>query len=267
MTQGVVLFAFNNEAFDYQRLAAWSAQRINRHLDLPVTLITDQTPESHGFDQVILIDNATSGTRYFTDIQQNVAWHNHSRPQAFEVSPYDQTLVLDVDYVVCCDHLSHLFNSSQEFLCHRRAHDVTGLTDYSGLNYFGRNRMPMSWATAMYFKKTLWTEQIFSMMSMVRNHWPHYRDLYGISGRNTYRNDHALSIAISAMHGHVVDYPGIPWDLASLDPHHNISQIDQDKFKITFRTAEGQSRHFVWSGNDIHVMGKKNLGEIIGHNC
>ena len=41
LTQGVVIFAFNNEATDYIAMAAWSAKNIRRHLELPVALITD----------------------------------------------------------------------------------------------------------------------------------------------------------------------------------------------------------------------------------
>ena len=86
------------------------------------------------------------------------------------MTPYDQTLVLDVDYVVSSDQLLALFDTDQDFLCHDQAWDVTGVTDYSGLNSFGRNRMPMSWATVMYFRRGQTAAMIFDLMSMVRDH-------------------------------------------------------------------------------------------------
>ena len=144
MNKGVVLFAFDNEIYNYRRMASWSARRIQRYLDLPVTLITDRASDDDVYDQVVIIDNPTSGSRYFSDADTAASWHNHSRPLASALTPYDRTLVLDVDYVVCSDQLRSLFDSDQDFLCHDRAWDVTGVTDYSGLNIFGRNRMPMS---------------------------------------------------------------------------------------------------------------------------
>ena len=45
LTQGMLIFAFNNEATDYIAMAAWSARNIRRHLDLPVAVVTD-APET-----------------------------------------------------------------------------------------------------------------------------------------------------------------------------------------------------------------------------
>jgi hypothetical protein len=265
MTKGVVLFAFDNQAFSYRRIAAWSAARIQRHLNLPVTLITDQKTNNPVFDQEILMENTTSGSRYFSDADVTADWHNHSRPQAFTVTPYDQTLVLDVDYVVSSEQLLTLFDTNQDFLCHNQAWDITGTTDYTGLNSFGRNRMPMSWATVMYFRRSQTAAMIFDLMSMVRNHWSHYRDLYGLPARNTFRNDHALSIALNIVRGHCPRGPSIPWALASVDPHHRVSHIRDDQFRIDFVDAGRKSRYITVQGQDLHIMGKRDLGEIIAN--
>ena len=41
MTQGVVLFAFNNSDIDYIKQAIYCAKRVKEHLKVPVQLITD----------------------------------------------------------------------------------------------------------------------------------------------------------------------------------------------------------------------------------
>ena len=41
MTTGALILAFNNEHTDYLAMAAWSADRIRQHLDIPVAVITD----------------------------------------------------------------------------------------------------------------------------------------------------------------------------------------------------------------------------------
>lgn len=260
--KGALLFAFDNEAFEYRRMAAWSARRIQRHLDLPVTLVTDCETNDDVFDRVIVIDNPTSGNRYFEDAQRSASWHNHSRPGALDLSPYEQTLVLDVDYAVCSSDLSVLFDSDRDFLAHDRAWDVTNLTDYSGLNRFGRNRMPMSWATVMYFRKSDTARLIFDQMESVRQHWKHFCQLYGIIGRGSFRNDYALSIALNLAQGHMPRGPAIPWGLASVDPHHRVTQIDEDSFRIEF-VQEEKPRYVTITGQDLHIMGKRDLGAIV----
>ena len=78
MTQGVVIFAFNNEATDYIAMAAWSAKNIRRHLNLPVALVTDN-PEAaakHSFEHIIVTAPDTGGARYFADYKQTITWHN-----------------------------------------------------------------------------------------------------------------------------------------------------------------------------------------------
>jgi hypothetical protein len=63
LTQGVLIFAFNNEATDYLAMAAWSAKNIRRHLNLPVAVVTD-APESaaqHKFEHIIATVPDTGG--------------------------------------------------------------------------------------------------------------------------------------------------------------------------------------------------------------
>lgn len=262
MKKGVVLFAFDNEVFKYQKMAEWSTRRIHRHLDLPVTLVTDRAVENFEFDQVIVIDNKSSGSRHFLDVDKLATWHNHSRPQVIDITPYDQTLVLDVDYVVASDRLKILFDIDRDFLCHDIAYDITGLTDYSSLNNFGRNRMPSKWATVMYFEKTNRVAMIFDIMTRVRENYRHYCNLYGIPTRGSYRNDYALSIALNIVDGHRPYTDSIPWRLASVDPQHKVSLLDNDRFKIEF-LQDNRSRYIMTDGQDLHIMGKQDLMEIV----
>ena len=39
--KGVLIYAFNNDKVDYFQQAVWCADRVNRFLDLPVSIITD----------------------------------------------------------------------------------------------------------------------------------------------------------------------------------------------------------------------------------
>lgn len=263
MMRGVVIFAFNSGEIDYQAMARWSARRIARHLGLPTTLITDSVPlYASEFEDVIITTAEAGGTRHFADIGHNVTWFNGNRMDVSNLSPYDETLVLDADYVVCSNQLNLLFDLPQAFLAPITAYDITNTRTFNDLNWFGAHRMPMAWATVMRFNRSLLSKSVFDMMLMVRDNWQHYRNLYGIA-KSTYRNDHALSIALNTLHGHQGRWPSVPWAMASVVPEHTLQQIDEDQFRVTYTTSDSKLRHVVIAGQDFHAMGKRHLGDII----
>ena len=263
MKRGVVIFAYNSGAIDYQAMAAWSAGRIAKHLNLPTTLITDSVPaDSTAFEDLVISTAESGGTRYFSDIGNNVTWFNGNRMNVYNLSPYDETLVLDADYVVCSNQLNVLFDISEDFLATRWAYDVTGVQTFDDLNCFGANHMPMAWATVMRFNRSRLSKSVFDMMSMVRNNWKHYCDLYGIA-RSTYRNDYALSIALNTLHGHRGCWPNVPWSLATVVPDHMLECVNDNTFKVCYKTSDSKLRHVTIADQDFHAMGKKHLGDIV----
>jgi hypothetical protein len=248
MTTGALIFARNNEQIDYESMARWSARNIERHLGIPTHIVTDKAP--------------TDNSRHFTDVGM-VTWYNHNRMDAYRLSPWDRTLVLDADYVVASNQLQAILEVDQDFLAHRWAYDVTGCNTFEGLNWFGNNRMPMWWATVMMFRRSRQAELIFDSMLMIRDNWTHYRNLYKNTNA-TYRNDHALSIALGMVNGHAVNHPGIPWALASLTPDHRLTQLDRDRYRVNFVNTQNKSR-WIELRQDFHAMGKQQLGAIVAN--
>ena len=265
MTTGALLFAFNNGSIDYVKIAAWTAKNIRRHLGIPVAVVTDYFTGLDFFDKIILEDRVGENQRWFGDIGKPVAWHNETRPLAFDLTPWDQTLVLDVDYVVATSDLSTVLDSSEDFLAHRAAFDITHENDFRSLNHFGDSAMPMWWATVMMFRKSQRAHMIFECMKMVRDNWHHYRNLYGIKARS-YRNDYALSIALGIVDGHFVDHASIPWSLASLVPEHALTQTDNDHYRIDYVDSENRNRWIEVKQQDFHAMGKTHLEKLIAYN-
>jgi hypothetical protein len=267
MTTGALIFAFDNEQTDYVAMAGWSAARIRRHLRIPTAIVTDADPADPRLvsaDQVINAAPVSGGTRWFEDYQATVSWHNAGRTDAYTLSPWDQTLVLDADYVVCSNELKTVIDSPQDFMCHRHAWDMTDTNDFDGLNYFGANRMPMWWATVMMFRRSNTAQYIFDCMSMTRENWRHYKDLYHIAG-SLYRNDYALSIALGIVSGHTLQVDNIPFGLATVMPEHTLRQLDTDYFEIGYTGLDRKSKTMAWRGMDFHAMGKKHLGDIVAN--
>lgn len=263
MTQGALLVAFNNAHIDYVTIAAWNADRIRRFLNVPVTLITDSTDHAKldRFDQVIFRPTPQAGQRWFEDIDATVDWRNFDRSHAALESPYDKTLVLDVDYIVNSHQLRCLLDSTEDFLCHR--HAVNARSGELFNISFGKYNMPMYWATVMCFKRSKKADVIFHMMQMIQNNWAHYRDLYQID-RPAFRNDHALSIALNIESGQTLTTTNIPWNLVSVLPAEKLSAISDTEFRIEWN--DGQKTRFTLLANqDFHAMGKSYLEKIIAN--
>ena len=90
MSQGVLLFAFNNKAVNYVEQAEFRCKKIRKHLQLPVTIVTaDEVPNKDLFDQIIRIPKEEEQTRNFYDgeSKKTAFWNNKSRTTAYELSP------------------------------------------------------------------------------------------------------------------------------------------------------------------------------------
>ena len=258
MTTGAIIFAVGKHAIDYAAMAAWSAARIERHLGLPTTLITDQAVDNSAFDHIIRIDaQQNDRSRWFADLEQSVPWHNLDRCDAFDLTPYDRTLLLDADYVVNSGQLRRVVDHDR-FWCHRYAYTVgTGQI----LDHFGRHQHPMYWATVMAFGRDAESAFIFDSMRMIRNNWQHYRDLYHIDNP-LFRNDYALSIALPLVHGHVQP-PVLPGAMMNVMPEHGLRQIEEDKFEVKWRCSRGRVNKNLLEAYDFHAMCKRDLGVIV----
>lgn len=264
MTTGALIFAFNSKEIDYVSLASWSAGNIRRHLGIGTTIVTDSDQVPDVFEHVIRVNKQQGGVRHFADVGSNVPWYNANRVDAYNLSPYDQTLVLDADYVVASNQLRTVLAAPQDFMCHREAYDITTAEYLDNLNVFGRYRMPMWWATVMMFRRSNTAQYIFDCMQMIRQNWQHYQALYGFNN-STYRNDYALSIALGIVSGHTLVVDSIPWALATLMPEHELEQLDPDNYSINYSDPQKKRKSVGFFGFDFHAMGKRHLGDIVAN--
>lgn len=264
LTQGVLIFAFNNETTDYIAMAAWSAKNIRRHLNLPVAVVTDNpnAAAEHKFEHILVTAPDTGGSRHFADYGATVTWHNAGRINTYELSPFDQTLVLDADYVVASDSLLDVLKIPQQFAAFSDAFEPSSMTN---LETFGEYKMPMWWATVMMFRRGTVSQYIFDSMQMIRNNWQHYRDLYGIHQSN-YRNDYALSIALGLVAGAEQSVHAISKPMFNIMPEHVLTCVEQDHYEIEYRNTEGRLKTMSWKGLDFHAMCKKHLEVIVAAN-
>lgn len=279
MSRGHLMFAHNNEEIDYTLIALCNALMIKANLkEKEVALITDKWShdwliEHHGeslvnkaFDQIIhteLPAVTSRQPRNFHDTystKKELTWNNHGRASAYELSPFEETVVLDADYLVMDSSLDHVWGGSADFMINRAALTLEHKLPHGDEIHVEPFGIPMYWATCFYFKKNEVAELVFKMVEHVRDNYEYYQMLYRLPGR-LYRNDYAFSIAIHALSGCLPD--GVealpnPTIFTSFDrdelidvPGKNelIFLVNDDEQSWRFRASRVQ-------GTNVHVMNK-----------
>lgn len=258
-SNGIVLIAYQSKQIDYVKLATVCAKLIKKHMvNNNITLLTDQEVSDSVFDNVILADpDGPISRRPVVGTINNDIWINGNRPNVYEVSPYDNTLLLDVDYFVFNNSLDALFGSVETFCFHDKVYDCADSKSLEKLHTFGHYRMPHHWATVMYFTKCPESEALFSAMKMVRDNWTYYRKFYRIHESRMYRNDFSLGIAYDLVKGfmrHKTNF--IPWHLTTLPVAIEVAGVN-DK-GIEFVSVSAKRMRCSTQGNNVHVLQKAN---------
>lgn len=199
--KGLIFFAWNNDQVDYQLLVTANAVRIKQFSDISISVITDRAWSCNYIDNFIIADPGQPTVRR-DQIQVTDQWMNRNRHQAYELSPYEQTLILDADYFLASDQLLKIFDTDYDFaIAHKFWDLITGVQQERKLiSEFGLANV---YATATYFKKSLISDLIFQRVQTVKNNWDYYQTLYQFISK--FRNDYAFAIALHEINNGLVD--------------------------------------------------------------
>lgn len=259
--KGILLFAFNIENVNYYEMAVSCAKRVNHFLNLPVTLITNEQSlpktQSYKFDNVIIASEDDTNKK-----GKNI-WLNKGRYRAYELTPYDETLLLDTDYLVNSDRLLQLFELYDEFMCTR---DVSFLmSDRDEQEVISTYSFPTMWATVMVFRKTHRVKQIFECLEMVQKNYMHYANLYHFSP-GMYRNDYAITIALHIVNGNTFDNKDyVPWSLVHLGKEISAYRKNYSLFNTEYLLINNdkKQKYITIKDVDFHCMSKSNFMELV----
>lgn len=278
MTTGALIFAHNNTAIDYTKLAVFAALRVKKHLDIPVSIVTDNVEwleknyPNHPFDQVIKINQESASHKLFYDgslSHVKLEWKNVTRYRAYDITPYDRTLVLDSDYILNSDTLKIALERNALFQIYQRSFNLVDWKSNKQYSRINRYSVPFYWATVFVFDKNPITAAFFDLITYIKNNWFYFRMLYSIDAE-LFRNDFAFSIAIHIMNGKT------DGDFATHLP--GAMNFIEDKDILTGMKAETmtfllQKEHCLGEyipartqGMDMHVMNKNSLTRVINWN-
>ena len=277
MTKGAVLIARNNSQVDYIKQAIFCAKRIVKHLEIPVTLITDNAAyiektyadNASVFDKIIEIPTKTDyHHKSYKDglySRTNLEFKNTSRSDVYDLTPYNQTLLMDTDFIVNNSDLKYAFEQNKDILMYDSASDLAGWRNTFEFDYISPTGIKFYWATVVYFKKTKETEYFFNLVKHIQQNWHHYRSVYQIKNI-TFRNDFAFSIAAHVIGGFTTNdvvgkMPGTKYYTIDKDLCHSIKD-NTFKFLVEHTNSSGYFPVVIKDSN-VHIMNKFSLNRVI----
>jgi len=248
-SKGVVLFAYNTIEIDYVSIADANARLITKHLNLPVTLVTDLDSKPHfKYDKVIRIENTLDNFRNINFTKQ--AWRNGGRSRAYDLSPYDLTVLLDSDYLILDNSLSKLLKQSFDYKLQHTSYSEDGeLYSRMGPNY----SLPFVWATCVIFRKTGLSKEFFDLVQRIERNYSYYKTLFKAQG--TFRNDHAFTMADIILNGYTWEGSrSMPTKIFTVE--HDIESIE---IKNNLLIIKHKDHAVVSPRQNIHIMDKQYL--------
>jgi hypothetical protein len=245
MSQGVLLFCFDTEHTRYHKILEKCVNLIRRNIKLEITVITNYATfkkiKPLGFINYKFIEPELGNTKLGKE------WNNVDRHLAYELSPYDTTLVMDIDYFCFTDNLLQYLDTGYDFLVPDQAHD---LTDRDTFDHRKWSMIPMVWATVFIFKKSEKSRKLFEMIKYVKKYYSYFNTMYRIFSSNL-RNDYVFAIALQQLNG-FMDYDKFPFALSTLPPDCEIVEMTDEG--IAWRYND--QINFI-EQQDVHVLNKE----------
>ena len=283
--RGVCFFAYNNDQLDYVELAIIAAKYVKKHLKLPVCLITNEGSESwleeskpkklinESFDYIVITNDEMKQNRrrHFDSpwTSFTAQFNNSNKHKIYEYSPFEQTLLLDIDYIVKTDVLLKYFDDDNSVCMFDNALTVRNeLPDERERALYDAG-IKMWWSTVIYFDRSDFSKLFFDTWAHIADNYAFYQYLYNFPSK-LFRTDYCVSIAVHMLGGMQDNQTHIGnFDNSSLV---NMSQKDDiiethgldEWILIAHNQKEEWQNILVNSDNqDIHIMNKRALARVV----
>ena len=275
MSNGVLIFAHNSTALDYALMSIIAGGLAKKHLNVPISLATDENTvlwmktsniydrATEIFDKIILIEKPKTNNQrklHDGDHSEMIPFTNTNRTSAWDITPYERTLLIDSDYLIFTNALNEYWSSTDVLI----SNAMNDINDNSRAGYHDRyvsdTGVHMYWATTVMFSKNDAGKRFFELVNYVKNNYQYYGDVFRFDTRQ-YRNDIAFSITKHILDGFETD------SITTLPPV--LTAIDRDMLhsvdatgKLTFLVSPKMDSKFVvtsLANTDIHIMNKQSI--------
>ena len=131
-----------------------------------ISVITDSPINRSLFDHVIPL-----GTE---DLAQNAEWKIHNRVRFYELTPYNETVILDADMLFLTD-VSHWWNDFKNYdllvTSRVKTYRDEWVTASPYRKTFSANNLPDVYSAFAYFQKSKLAEEFFVLLKSIVTNW------------------------------------------------------------------------------------------------
>jgi hypothetical protein len=194
MSCGYLVMAQGKEYLDMAIALAKSIKETQSVIN-SVAVITDQdTEDTQIFDHVIKLD---------TDLSGDAEWKIHNRCQFYNLSPFDETVILDAD-MLFIDDVSSWWNYMSKFDFLFTDKVKTYRDEWVKLNpyrkTFVNNQLPNVYSAFTYFKKSELAKQVFDLTTHIITNWNEFVDRFAPESKQDFASlDLAISLAVDIL--------------------------------------------------------------------
>jgi len=276
MSKGIVIIAHNSEKLDYGILALISGGLAKKNLNLPVSLITDagtvswlKTTNDFNFFGKIF-ENIIEVEKPFTDnvrnlhdgfFSQTVPFINSNRSSVYDLTPYDETLLIDSDFFIFTDSLNNFWNLDFDIAMAHSMDDIVGNRIGILDKYVSEVGIHLFWATTVMFKKNKNSQLFFNLVGFIKENYKYYSDLFRFDHRQ-YRNDISFSIAVHILNGYSTsEFITLPKIFTIQDKDIIDSVDDRGRIKVLLDKPDDCGNFLASSikDRDVHIMNKQSV--------
>jgi hypothetical protein len=274
MNKGVLLFAHNSKDVDYAMLAIISGGLAKKNLNVPVSLVTDSSTvewmkasnnyetAQQIFDQIILTDRPITENRrklHDGNASSDIPFINANRYSAWNLTPYDRTLLIDVDFLILSNRLSEYWDCEEDIMISKSINDIS-LQKRIGYHdrYISDTGVHLYWATTVMFTKNEKSRLLFNLVKSIKDDYQLYGDIYSFNTRQ-YRNDIAFSIEKHILDCFNTDFTNcLPPVMSAIDKDVLADVID-DRLLILINENANNFTALTVKGTDVHIMNKQSV--------
>ena len=284
-SRGFLYYAHNNEIINYLRLAICSATTAKYQIPTfrAMVVTDDSSLASLRRDDRKILENLFEEIKIdndYTNKRENKRvmldgddrhgahlWHNGTRSNALTDSIYDETIMVDVDFLFQDNNLDKLWGSQVPLMMNKHVIPAINEThskksNFKSFDKLGNFTLPMYWATVVYFNRSEFTENFFNLVNHVKDNYFYYQKLYQVADR-LYRNDYSFSIALYISNGNRMPGPEweIPYKFVLSTQKDKIGRIDKGQIKLIISTYDWKApkQLFNVQKTSLHCMNKISL--------
>jgi hypothetical protein len=280
-TRGFLLFAMGSGNIQYGKLAVCCALSIKTNLkNNNVTVVVDDETNRYlktslpkdivlkAFDKIIVATEKFKSTKrkHYDSPWRTyyIPFNNQNRVLTYDYSPYYETILIDVDFLIMENSLDDVWGNDQDILMNSEVRDLQNnklpaIED----NRLSKHGIPLYWASLVYFKKSSFAKTFFGFVSYIREQYNFYQFLYGFK-KGYYRNDFSFSIAAHVLSGYKPrGIKSFPQKVIRISPQKDsIAKIIDSKeiiFLSNHPDEQWKNTLINMKGFSVHIMNKQDL--------